>query len=223
MIDLKPEFDLSEEEVLEGVEAKVHMVTAYAAGVVAQKARELASQRLKSGLKLWDKGFSVHRIEPGHWVISITGKLANMMEDGIQVDEIRKMILGGNRAQVNKAEGKNYVDVPFMKDANAMRQLVSSSNLDIKKFKSADELRRSIKFSDMKNGGIREENRLLKRVDNIIKSRKEESPKTQFLTIRRVSPKGKPFPENPFHGARVLDELDRELELAFDRGLRRFF
>ena len=222
MLKFDFEFDIDYKDIKDALESRLKAATAYTAGATAQKAKDLAAQRLKSGLKLWNQGFSIDRIDDGFWVITIKGKLANMMEDGIKVDEIRKMVLGGNRAAHNRAEGKDYVDIPMAKDVDMVSGQIRGTRINVAQFKNADEVLKSITFSDWKKGGVITKDRILRRVQDVIKSRTPETGKTQYLTIRRISSKGQPFPKNPFEGARVLEDLDNFIETTFEKGLRKF-
>lgn len=216
------ELDLSEQEIKDAFKPRLDATMAAVSGELAQRGRQLASERLNSGLKLWEKGFKVEKVEDGFFVIAIEGKLAKMIEDGAKAGEISDMILNGNRAKANRSgyrdpnsgqqTRKNYVDVPIGNDAQVMS---GSKGISVKSFADADSLRKFVTFSDYKKGGVKHEQRVLKRVEDIIESTNPSSGATSYLTIRRVGEDTK-WPASPTQGARVLDQLENELEAVFD-------
>lgn len=215
------QFDLGDilEEVTKGLQASLNATVASVAAQTRDEALQMASRKLRSGLKHWEKGFSVDKLDDGTWIISISGKLANMMEDGMAAGEIKKMLLNGNRFRTNAAEGKRYVDVPIGLDANAMTGKIGKTNIQVSHFKNAEELTKNISTSDWVKGGIKKEQRINKRIQDIIASKKTQKDPVSYLTIRRVSEKSQGWPTNPFAGAHVLDQLDAFLERAFEQSL----
>ena len=221
MLKFEFELDLNEDELIDGIRSNFNSAVSKTVGMVQNQARFLASQRLKSGLRHWEKGFSVDRIADGTWMITMTGKLANMMEDGIKVGEIKDMILNGNRAKYNKSQGKDYVDVPIALDADAITGAIGKTNVTIQQFKDADAVVKNIKVSDWAKGGVKNEKRITQRVQDVIKSRKPKDADgaSQYMVIRRVSAKSKGWPTSPFKGAKVFEALDSYLERAFEESL----
>lgn len=231
MISIDFELNLTEQDLIEGFQSRLDRAMDQTALDTSNEARRIAGDRLSSGKPLWDNGFSMNRISDGYWVISLTGKLANLMEDGIKVDELREMILKGNRATFNKAQGKNYVDVPIGLDADSVSGSIGKTSVNISQFKSADEVIKSVTMSNWKKGGVEEKNKAVSRIKGLLKGKKTDvlksrdlgSNKSSFLTIKRVSPNmKKPFPSSPFKGARVLDSLDNFIEKSFTEALGRF-
>lgn len=221
MLKLEFELDFTEDEIVDGIRSNFNAAVANTVKLAQGRAHQIASQKLKSGLKFWEKGFAVDKITEGTWMITMTGKMANMMEEGFGTGEIKKMILSGNRAQYNKGQGKNYVDVPVHLDADSMTGQVGKTKVSIQQFKDADAVIKSVKMSDWAKGGIKKENRITQRVNDVIKSRKpkDSDASSQYMVIRRVSAKSKGWPVNPFAGARVFEALDLYLEQAFEQSL----
>lgn len=212
-----------EEELHKGLNNSLNATIAAVAGGVQAEAVKIASSKLKRGLTFWERGFSVDKIGEGEWLISLSGKLATMMEDGFGTGEIKRMLLNGNRAKTNSENGAKYVDVPIGLNADSITGKIGKSEITVNRFKNADELMHSIRTSDWKRGGIKRERVISSRIADIIKTRKENQKKAEasFITIRRVSEKSKGWPANPFSGAHVLDKLDDYLERAFEENLER--
>jgi len=221
MIKFEFDLDLTAEEISEGLKSNLNAAVASTASQMQTKAHEIVEKRLKSGRDLWKKGFQLNKVDDGFWVLSVEGKLANMMEDGFGAGEIKRMLLGGNRAKVNAETGKRYVDVPLAQDADAVTGNIGKTNIQVSQFKNADEMLKEVKMSDWKKGGIKKEQRIVKRIEDIIQTRKKNSSSTKFITIRRVSESSKGWPLTPYGGAKVLDELDFYLEKAFEDSLNK--
>lgn len=220
-IKFKTNFDINFSDLTDGLDAKLKAAAATTARVTGEKAQNLAGQKLRAGLKWWEKGFNIEKAGDGTWVLSISGKMANMMEDGFGPGAVSDMILNGNRAKVNAAEGKDYVDVPIHKEVNVQTGEIQGTKVRVQQFTNIQELQKQFTFSDFKKGGVKQEQRLVKRVDDIIQSRKKDDASAQFLTIRRLSKNSKPWPQHPFPGAKVLDALDHEIETAFGTALQK--
>lgn len=221
MLKFEFELDLDDKELADGLKANFDKVIATTVSKVSARGHLLASQRLKHGLQFWEKGFAVDKITDGTWMITMTGKLATMMEDGFGKGEIKDMILQGNRAKYNKSQGKNYVDVPIGLDADAMTGQIGKTKVSIQQFKDADAVMKNVQISDWAKGGVKKEKRITQRVQDVIKSRKpKDSDQTSsYMVIRRVSEKSKGWPVSPFKGARVFEALDLYLEQAFEESL----
>lgn len=217
MFKLDVELDLSAEEIVEGLDKNLKAATASTVQRVDQDAHALAAQRLKSGLKHWKKGFAIDKIDDGLWIISISGKLAEMMEEGFGVGDIKRLVLGGNRYAHNKAEGKDYVDVPISLDAD---EAVESVGVTMQQFTSMDEVVKFVNTSDWAKGGVRKEKKITQRVKDVIRSRNEDGGAERFLTIKRITPDSEGWPKNPYQGAKVLESLDSYIERAFEKSLQ---
>lgn len=217
MIKFDLELDLTAEELTKGLEANLKTAAASTVAKVEQDARNVASKKLKGGLKHWNKGLQIDKVGDGLWVLSISGKLAQMMEEGFGIGDIKRLILGGNRYAHNKSEGKNYVDVPISMDAD---DAVKSVGVSMEQFASADEVVKFIQMSDWAKGGVRKEKKIVQRVKDVIRSRDEQEGPAQFLTIKRVTPDSKGWPSKPFKGAKVLESLDSYIERAFEKSLK---
>lgn len=224
----KFDLDLDENELSRGLQSEINKSLAIATSEAVQHGRELARSRFKgSGEKRWLEGFKTHKVNDNFYVISVDGKLANWMEDGIQTGEISKAIMEGNRAQHNKAEGKKYVDVPFFKDADAGGTIHAGggTRVNIRAFADADSMvksleRKTVKMSDFANKRVKEEQRVVQRVQDVIKSVDPKSENnTRYLTIRRVT-ENSTWPKTPFKGAKILEDLEAFIEKRFDEILR---
>ncbi len=221
MIKFEFDLDLDDKELADGLKSNFDKVVAQTVAKVSARGHQLASQRLKHGLQFWEKGFAVDKVTEGTWLISMTGKLANMMEEGFGRGEIKDMILKGNRAKFNKSQGKNYVDVPIGLDADAMTGQIGKTKVSVQQFKDADSVIKNVQVSDWAKGGVKKEQRITQRVQDVIKSRKpkDSAQASSFMIIRRVSENSKGWPTSPFEGAKVFDALDLYLEQAFEESL----
>ena len=221
----KVKLDLKADDIISDIEPKLKAAGAATATAVYQKGLEFSRQAFgQSGLKNWTKGYKFAKVEDGLYIISIEGKLANMMEDGIETGEISKMIMAGNRAQHNKAEGKDYVDVPIHKDADSAGNIsIQGQKFQVQGFKNADEMlqqfsqpqNKNVKFSRGKN--VETEQRMVaraKKIEGLIKSQNPKNTSTSYMTIRRVTDDSV-WPKNPYQGGKVLDMLDLEVEKIF--------
>lgn len=215
---VKFELDLDADELSQTIKSDLNKATALTMGAATQEARRLAGSRLEKGLDHWNRGFKSHRISDDLYVITMEGKLASWMEDGIKAGEVSQSIMSGNRARKNQAEKKNYVDVPFFKDADQAGN-VKGTNLNIRAFADADSMMRSVKFSDHKKKTVREEKRVISRIEDVIKSvDPSKKANTQYLTIRRVTD-GSQWPKTPFEGAKVFEDIDSFIDRKFDEFL----
>lgn len=213
------------DDVVEGLRNRFKSALAATMGTVEQEARNIAASKLRTGLKNWNQGFKVEKVTDDMFLIVVEGQLANWMEDGIRVGEISDAIMKGNRAQHNKAEGKNYVDVPIAKDADSAGNISLGKKggpvVNVKAFKSADDLMKNINSSDYKKGGIKQKQVIANRVKDIIKNVEPKTNSASYLTIRRVSDKSK-WPSSPFAGAKVLDKLDKYIDDNIGQIIERF-
>ena len=221
----KVKLGLKTDDLISEIKPKLDAAGAATASAVFQRGLEFARQAFgTSGFKNWSKGYKFSKVEDGLYVISVQGKLANMMEDGIETGEISKMIMDGNRAQHNKAEGKNYVDVPIHKDADSAGNIsIQGQKFQVQGFKNADEMmkqfskpeNKNIKFSRGKE--VEQEQRMVaraKKIKGLIKSQNPKDGSTAYMTIRRVG-ENSVWPASPYPGGKVLDKLDLEVERIF--------
>lgn len=221
----KVKLGLKTDDLISEIKPKLDAAGAATASAVFQRGLEFARQAFgTSGFKNWSKGYKFAKVEDGLYIISVEGKLANMMEDGIETGEISKMIMDGNRAQHNKAEGKNYVDVPIHKDADSAGNIsIQGQKFQVQGFKNADEMmkqfskpeNKNIKFSRDKE--VEQEQRMVaraKKIEGLIKSQNPKDGSTAYMTIRRVG-ENSVWPASPFPGGKVLDKLDLEVERIF--------
>ena len=202
-----------ERELVAGIKQKFDAAFEASANKADQEAQAYAASKLKSGLSKWIDGYSFKRISKDMYVLAISGELADMMEDGIEVGQISKMIRSGNRWTHNVAEGKDYVDVP-MPDNNVTVNFHKDADSLTKSFQSKE-----IKLSDLKTG-VRKETRLVKRVNAMaIESRKTmNDPNPAFLSIRRVT-KDSVWPKQKFQGAKSFEEAAKNFADNFTQML----
>lgn len=221
----KVKLGLKTDDLISEIKPKLDAAGAATASAVFQRGLEFARQAFgTSGFKNWSKGYKFAKVEDGLYIISVEGKLANMMEDGIETGEISKMIMDGNRAQHNKAEGKNYVDVPIHKDADSAGNIsIQGQKFQVQGFKNADEMmkqfskpeNKNVKFSRGKE--VEQEQRMVaraKKIEGLIKSQNPKDDSTAYMTIRRVG-ENSVWPASPYPGGKVLDKLDLEVERIF--------
>lgn len=201
-----------ERELVASIKDRFYDSFEAAANQANQDAMAEAQSKLKSGLSKWIEGYTFKKLGKGVYVLAISGQLPGMMENGIDVGEISKMIMGGNRAKHNAAEGKDYVDVPMAKDGMQVNFHTDADSM-VQSFQ-----RKEVKFSDLRRGGVRKENRMVRRMqDSVIESRKElNDPNPSFLTIRRVTDKSV-WPKQRFEGAQAFDEAARKFADNFTR------
>ena len=223
---LKLKFDdVQFDDVVEGLQARFKSAVSATMEDAQQQAQLLASRKLKAGLSKWMKGFRFHKVSDEFYVVSIDGQLAMWMEDGIQPGEVSRSIMAGNRAESNKGEKKDYVDVPIAKDADAMGNIAlgkkGGTKVNVKAFANADQMMKYITSSDWKKGGVKKKQVMASRVKDIIKNVETSGGKPSYMTIRRVTPSSQ-WPRSPFKGAHVLDDLGYHLESNFGTILERF-
>ena len=222
---LKLSFDQVDfNDVVEGIQERFKAGVSAVMSDASSYAQMQASKKLKTGLSKWLNGFKINKVSDEFYIISIDGQLANWMEDGIAAGEVSKSIMSGNRADVNRSEGKNYVDVPIAKDADSMGQISlgkKGPSVSVAAFKDADAMMKSITTSDWKKGGTKKKQVMANRVKDIIKNVEPQSKKTSYLTIRRVTDDSM-WPKSPFQGAKVLDDLGLHISNNFDTILERF-
>ncbi len=218
---IKIDFDIDaidelEDSIRQSLQPRLNAVMSEMAVDMERQGRDLAARKLDSGLGEWQKGFKVDQVGDGHFIVSVTGKLAEMIEEGAKAGEISDMIMGGNRARVNQAEGKHYVDVPMMKNADFSSNF-SGKKVSVASFRDADSLVKHVKFSDKNSaGGIKKAERLVSRVEDVIKSTNPDNGAVGYLEIRRVN-ESSVWPETSKDGAKILDTLEQNIEATFDR------
>lgn len=225
---VKFDIDINEKELIDGLKAEVNTALSLTIAEAAQHGRNLANSRFKgSGKSKWLEGFKTHKVNNDLYVISIEGKIPNWMEDGIRTGEISEAIKQGNRAFHNKSEGKDYVDVPMFKDADATGNIRGTKDpVSIRAFADADQMLqhlqpKKVKISDYKNRTIKEERRITSRVQDIIKSVDPDRNKSvQYLTIRRLG-KNSVWPKTPYPGAKILEDLGQYIDQNFENILKR--
>lgn len=223
---IKAKLELSAEQLVSGFKEKLALIGSATASALYDRGRQLASQSFgRSGFAKWNQGYKFSKIDDGIYVISVEGKLANMMEDGIKTGEISKMIMEGPRAQFNKAQNKNYVDVPIGKDADSNGTIsIQGQKLQVQAFKSSDDLmaafskpeKKQVKFSA--RPGVREEERIVQRakaVEGLIRSQKPNSNQTSYMVLKRVTDEST-WPSSPYQGQDILGKLDLEVQKTFD-------
>lgn len=216
------DFDVS--ELVDGLQSRFKSATSAMMADIKQEGQRYAAQKLKKGLGHWNKGFKMHKVTDDFYVISIEGQMASWMEDGMKAGEVSKAIMGGNRADSNKAEGKDYVDVPIAKDADSAGNISlkkGGPTINVKAFANADQLMKSINTSDWKKGGMKQKQVIQSRVKDIIKNVEPKTGAASYMTIRRVTAKSV-WPKSPYSGAKVLEHLDQFIDSNFDKILARF-
>jgi hypothetical protein len=231
-MDGKFKLKLNVKDITEDIEPQLKQAGAATASAAYYRGLELAKSGFgSSGFKNWSKGYKFNKVDDGMYVIAVEGKLANMMEDGINTGEISEMLMKGTRASINKAQGKDYVDVPFHKDADAAGSVsIQGQKFQVQGFKNADEMMKqfskpqSKSVSFTKGSGIEKENRMIsraKKLQDLIKSEDQKKGSTSYLTIRRVS-EDSVWPASPYAGQKVLDKLSLEVEQIFAKMLETF-
>jgi hypothetical protein len=223
---IKAKLELSADQLISNFKQKLTFIGSVTASSLYDRGRQLASQSFgRSGFAKWSAGYKFSKIDDGIYVISVEGKLANMMEDGIKTGEISKMIMEGPRARHNKGENKNYVDVPIGKDADSSGNIsIQGQKLQVQSFRSADDLmaafskpeKKQVKFSA--RPGVVEEERIVQRaraVEGLIRSQKPNSTHTSYMVLRRVT-EDSIWPSSPYEGQDILGKLDLEIEKTFD-------
>lgn len=223
---IKAKLELKAEQLVSEFKDKISLIGTATASALYDRGRQLASQSYgRSGFAKWNAGYKFTKVDEGMFIISVEGKLANMMEDGIKTGEISKMIMEGPRAQYNKGQGKEYVDVPIGKDADSAGSIsIQGQKLQVQSFKSADDLMAAFSKPEKKNvkfsarPGVREEERVVQRakaVEGLIKSQKPGSTQTSYMVLKRVTADSV-WPSSPYAGQDILGKLDLEVQKTFD-------
>jgi len=229
---IKFEVDFNIKELTDQLEYDLNLAVASTAAVAAQKARSEAANRLRSGLKHWNRGFDLIKIREGEWALVISGKLANMMEDGFEPQEFKDMMLRGTRAKYNAKSGKKYVDVPMALDDNALTGELSKTNVkvNVQQFRDLDSLVTSFTKTENKKvttgHAVNMQRLIVKRgkeeIENIIKARSAANSKNpMYLKIRRLTETSE-WPDHPYKGAHIFESLDQVLEQIFEHNLNKF-
>jgi len=186
---------------------------------------------LNKGLNFWKEGFSLSRISgTNDYLIVIQGQMAMMMEDGFSGNELKKLILGGNRGKHNKSNGKDYVDVPFAVNSNE-KSGASGLRMSFSDVVDADSMigklkNTKVEISDLKNRGTKIERRVNARIKNKItaedfiisaKANNSSGIKTSILNIRRISQRSS---IKGYHGAKIFDsDIESFLSTRFEYNL----
>ena len=217
MIKLTGKLDFTEKDLEQHVESGFKSAFQQTVAKVTSTIQSTAGQKLRKGLGHWQKGFDVDSVGNDTYIFTIRGKLASMMEDGISPGEISSMIMNGNRAKFNKAQGKDYVDVPIDKSQKTAVQV----------FRDADSLmasfqKRKVNISDFKKNRVKQEDRYLRRVKDLIESKKKIDANSQFMVIRRMD-KDSIWPSSSFEGAKSFEAGLEEVAKIFEENLRREF
>lgn len=216
--------DVRFDDVVQGLQDRFKAAVGATMDQVEEDARSIAASKLRTGLSKWTDGFRLHKVSDELYVASVEGRLAMWMEDGIEVGEVSKAIMSGNRAEANQGEGKAYVDVPISKDADAMGDITlgkSGPKVNVRAFADADQMMKHITASDWKKGGTKKKQVIASRVKDIIKNVEPSTGATSYMTIRRVTDDSQ-WPKSPFPGAKVLDDLGSQIESNFGKILERF-
>lgn len=222
MIKFDAKLDLNVDDIVNPIKKELDQALSATSVLVAEKAKQQASKSLKSGLKHWEKGFSVNRIGEGEWIISLTGKLAEMMEEGFTPQEYKNLILDGNRAKHNKAQGKDYVDVPIALNADAMTGKIGRTEISVQHFRSADDILKTFtKSSAPKGVGVEAQLTRYNRVKDVISNKPPKGGKSSYLLIRRLTRDSK-WPDHTYQGAKVFESIDSYIETAFMESLNKF-
>jgi hypothetical protein len=207
MIDFKEiTFDLDPAFFDRAIKAKAERALDNVASMAFQHGHELANQKLGSSLKLWEDGYKAHKVSSDLWVISMTGELSNMFEQGFQQGKIRDMLLKGP-----VASAKGYVDVP-MSDKTSK----NVSKVSIQASTSLDQIVKNMSGK---------ERRSFKTIQKQLKVQRENKSKSSYVTFRRVSANTptSTWPSNPFDGAKVFDDLEIFVKEKFPEELARLF
>lgn len=217
--------DVKFDDVVDGLRERFKAAVNATMEDAKQEAESMAARKLKVGLRKWTQGFRFHKVSDEFYVISIEGKMAMWMEDGIQPGEVSRSIMSGNRAEANQGEGKNYVDVPIAKNADDMGNMSlgkkGGPKVNVQAFANADAMLKHINSSDWKKGGIKQKQVIASRVKDIVKNTEPKTGSTSYMTIRRVTPSSM-WPRSPFQGAKVLDDLGTHIDQNFAKILERF-
>ena len=180
-----------------------------------EKVKDYARANMEKGYDKWEKGFSLDEIAPGEFILSVSGQVAKVLEDGWRRGEISDMLRSGSRYKYNQSVGKEYVDVPLDAPNNAKARFVDADGL-MNQFQ-----KKKVKFSDPKRTPpIREEDRYIRRVKEVIESKKKLDSNSRFMTIRRVG-KNTVWPANPKPGVKALEKGAKDLERDFEEILKR--
>ena len=197
---------------------------------IERKLKEKAQSTLSmASYDRWDKGFSVDEVSPGTYVLTLTGEIANIIDRGWKAGEISKNLMEGPRATHNKAQGKDYVDVPIgvekpaLLDADALMNQFKKGTYEFsnrgQKGKSATRLEdRHTRRLNKKAQGVVED-----RLKNIIESRKSLEGPSKFMVIKRVT-KDTRWPATDIAGPRSfegspIDEIGKYFEEILEKKL----
>lgn len=189
-------------------------------------AQSLAASKLDDSREIWKRGFKVIYKTNGEFVMQMDGELANLIEEGYNPGAFNKMIMNGQRAKHNKAQGKNYVDVPISSKKMPSSVTARSGDDLLKEFTV-----KKYTISDFQNKKIREDEprltRAIKTFENgkksqILESKKFKSGSSSFIKFVRVTDTST-FPKKGFTGAQIFREVERMLDSFYETALRNQF
>lgn len=222
MFKFKFDLQLTEQELTSAIKPRLQTAVAKTSAKLKANAQKMAQSSLKKGLSKWLEGLSLDRVSDDVYVLSVNGKLANMIEEGFTGDELKSLILNGRRAAHNKAQGKNYVDVPFALSSDDISKQFSVSMTELQ---SAPAALKTMEVSDYKANAISEKNVVVQRIKDVIRTRTAEGAegiKTSVVTIKRVTHKSK---LSGWKGVKILNssQLLQNLSKDFEDSLKESF
>ena len=181
-------------------------------GKLESKMREKAGRNLSSGsFDRWDKGFSVDEVANNTYVITLEGSIANIIDKGWKAGEISDNIMKGPRATYNKAQGKDYVDVPIgvekpaFLDADGLMSQFKKQSYRFSNSGQPGKPATRVESRETRRLNKKAQNQVEDRLKNIIESRKSLATPSKYLVIKRVN-NNTQWPKSPIPGAGTFED-----------------
>lgn len=188
-------FDLPPEMEESNVDDIANEIVERAADSAREEWMRLASERLTTTFEIYRENLSpVERPNNFEAVITLTGDLPNMLEQGKEAFDMKPGILNGPNAKIS-AKGSRYQDIRFAHGSPTQSKI---KKLPKELFKQVNTMQLGQRYSDknrLKNwnmgrpGGYEHKTGIY---DDLHKARNKGTGLTEFQTFRRVSENSDP-------------------------------
>lgn len=192
-MSIKFDLDLNLDGIVEELEDQVEASVQSAMSKGFARARSHAMDKLADKpFQFFDRGFRIESIDPLTFVVILEGDMANLFDEG-KTSRLPSKIMSGQVARENSQEGKDYVDVPFFKDADMAGNVKVGKDayFNVKAFQSADEVIQSFKKATPK--GRTPMQARIKKAKTILEDKGTKSvyqtqkKNKRYLTFQRVT------------------------------------
>lgn len=221
MFEIDVDLEDLESEIREGFAEAIQKTYAEAFAELER----IAQKETNTSYSAWRKGLKIHDVGGGVMVISIEGKLARAIEDGMEPGVISDMLRSGPRAAYNRSQGQDYIDVPLPASKSQISEVMFHTDSDslMAAFSKKPSQTKTYKFSDTPTS-VREEERVVKRIKQVVEAHDPKTSKTSYISFKRLSLDGADaWPKQPVEGKKILDKLADQIESIFTEQLEKVF